>query len=101
LQTESTREGAIVYAQRTEKYVKTERLSSIALGDLRAGAMPAQDPGPYVTEKKKDVKKNSSVWIKLHRAGDNWTIISIGERQPRCCLPRPWFVVVLADRVVP
>ena len=87
LQTEPTSGGALVYAQRTEQYVKTERLSSIALGDLRAGAMPAQDPGPHVTETQKDVKKSASVWIKLHRVGDDWTITSIGERKPQCCLP--------------
>jgi hypothetical protein len=86
LQTESTSDGAIVYARRTEQFVKTERTSSIAMGDLRAGALPAQDPGPHVTEKKKDVKKSATLWIKLHRKGDAWTINSIGEQKP-CCVP--------------
>ncbi|MCU1303322.1 MAG: hypothetical protein JWQ87_3606 [Candidatus Sulfotelmatobacter sp.] len=81
VQTQSDADGAVVRAHRTEQFVKTERSSSSTTGDLRAGGMPGQDPGPYQSEKKKTFKKSSTVSIKLHRAGDNWTIVSIAEEK--------------------
>src|SRR4029077_14943986 len=74
LETDSTGDGAVIRAQRTEQFVKTERSSSIAHGDLNMGNMPAQDPGPAQSERKKPFKKTDTVWIKFHRAGDRWTI---------------------------
>jgi hypothetical protein len=82
-ETDSTSDGALVKAQRTEQFVKTERSSSISHGDLNMGAMPVQDPGPTKTEKKKPFKKTDTVWIKLHKAGDNWTIASITSEKPQ------------------
>ena len=87
LQMQSTSHGATVYARRTEQYVKSERLSTSSFGDLRAGTMPGQDPGPRVTEKKKDFKKSAVVLIDLHRGDEGWTIVSIGEQKVPCCLP--------------
>jgi hypothetical protein len=83
LETVSTSDGALVRAQRTEQYVKTERSASIAHGDLNMGAMPVQDPGPSQIEKKKPVKKTDTVWIKFRQAGDNWIIVSITNQKPQ------------------
>jgi hypothetical protein len=81
LETDAIGDGAMVRAERTEQFVKTERSSSIAHGDLNMGNMPVQDPGPAQTEQKKPLKKTDTVWFKLHRAGDNWTIVSITSQK--------------------
>ena len=78
----STNDGVLVRAERTEQFVKTETTSTIGVGDLRAGGMPGQDPGPYQSQKKKDVKKSGEVWITMHRAGDAWTIVSLSDKKP-------------------
>jgi len=83
LETESTSDGAVIRAQRTEQFVKTERSSSIAHGDLNMGNMPVQDPGPSQVEKKKTFKKSDTVWIKFRRVGDSWTIASITSQKPQ------------------
>jgi hypothetical protein len=83
LETVSISDGALVRAQRTEEYVKTERSSSISHGDLNMGAMPVQDPGLSQLEKKKPVKKTDTVWFKFRQAGDNWTIVSITSQKPQ------------------
>jgi hypothetical protein len=77
LETNSTSDGAVVRAERTEQFVKTERTSSIAHGDLLAHSMPAQDPGPTESEQKRTLKKKETVSFKLHRSGDTWTIVSV------------------------
>jgi len=83
LRTESTADGALVQTQRTEQYKKAERTSATVIGDLRGGGgQIAQTPGPNVTEKKKEIKKSDTIWIKLRKAGDSWTIASIGEQKP-------------------
>ena len=82
-ETNFTSDGAVIRAQRTEQYVKTERSSSISHGDLNAQAMPVQDPGPTQTEHKKTVKKTDTVWIKFRKTGDNWTIASITSQKPQ------------------
>jgi hypothetical protein len=83
LETDSTPDGAVIRAQRTEQYVKTERNSSISHGDLNMGNMPVQDPGPSQTEKKKPFKKTDSVWIKFRKTGDDWTIASVTSQKPQ------------------
>lgn len=83
LQTESTGDMAVMHAERTEQYLKLERSSSIAHGDLNMGNMPVQDPGPSQTETKKPVKKTDTVWIKFHKSGDNWAIVSITSQKPQ------------------
>jgi hypothetical protein len=83
LETDPTSEGALVRAERTEQFVKTETTSSIAHGDLNMGNMPVQDPGPAQSEKKKTQKKSDTVWFKLHRSGDSWTIVSITSQKPQ------------------
>lgn len=82
-ETDPTSDGALLRAERTEQYVKTERSSSIAHGDLNMGNMPVQDPGPSQQEKKKTLKKTDTVWFKLHRAGDTWTIVSVTSQKPQ------------------
>lgn len=83
LETVSGSDGVVVRTQRTEEFVKTERTSSIAHGDLNMGAMPTQDPGPAQLEKKKPFKKTDTVWIKLHQTGDHWTIVSVTSQRPQ------------------
>ena len=83
LEIKTTSDGAVVRVQRIEKYVKTTTTSSIVLGDLRSSGMPAQDPGPHKSDKKKDIKKSDEVWITMHRAGDNWTIATISGKKPQ------------------
>jgi hypothetical protein len=83
LETNAIGDGAMVRAERTEQFVKTERSSSIAHGDLNMGNMPVQDPGPAQTEQKKPLKKTDTVWFKLHRAGDSWTVVSITSQKPQ------------------
>jgi hypothetical protein len=83
LETDFNSEGATVHAQRTEQFVKAERTATISHGDLNMGNMPAQDPGPSQVEKKKSYKKADTVWIKLHRVGDSWTIASITSQKPQ------------------
>lgn len=83
LETQTISDGAIVRAQRTEQFSKTERSASISHGDLNMGNMPVQDPGPSLTEKKKVVKKTDTVWIKFHSTGDHWIIASITTQKPQ------------------
>jgi hypothetical protein len=83
LETDFNSEGAVVRAQRTEEFIKTERSASISHGDLNMGAMPVQDPGLSQVEKKKPSKKTDTVWIKLRRVGDSWTIASITSQRPQ------------------
>ena len=83
VETNFTSDGAVIRAQRTEQYVKTERSSSISHRDLNMGNMPVQDPGPSQVEKKKPFKKTDTVWIKFRKTGDNWTIASIANQKPQ------------------
>jgi hypothetical protein len=83
LETDFNSEGAVVRAQRAEEFIKTERTASISHGDLNMGNMPVQDPGPSQIEKKKPYKKTDTVWIKLRRVGDSWTIASITSQKPQ------------------
>jgi len=83
LETDAIGDGAIVRAERTEQFVKSERSSSIAHGDLNMGNMPVQDPGPAQTEQQKPQKKTDTIWFKLHSVGDRWTIVSITSQKPQ------------------
>jgi hypothetical protein len=82
LQTDPATDGALVKAERTEQFVKTERTSTISHGDLNMGNMPVQDPGPSQVEKTKSSKKTDTVWFKLRKSGDSWTIVSITSQKP-------------------
>jgi hypothetical protein len=83
LQTDATSDGARVRVERTEQFAKTERSTSISHGDLNMGNMPVQDPGPSQSEKTKRSKKTDTVWFKLHRSTDGWTIESITSQKPQ------------------
>jgi hypothetical protein len=83
LETDAIGDGAIVRAERTEQFVKSERSSSIAHGDLNMGNMPVLDPGPAQTEQQKPQKKTDTIWFKLHSVGDRWTIVSITSQKPQ------------------
>jgi hypothetical protein len=86
LEVRSTSEGAVVRAQRTEKFVKTETSSSLVSGDLMGGSPQSQAVpmnNPVVKINARDIKKSDEVWITMRRAGDQWTIVSISERNPQ------------------
>jgi Tfp pilus assembly protein PilV len=81
LETQSVGDSAVVQAQRTLQYVKSETSSESVSGDLRGrGIVGTQDQGPLVKTTKKDVKKDDKVWIKLHKNGDTWIIASISDK---------------------
>jgi hypothetical protein len=81
LETQSVGDSAVVQAQRTLQYTKTETKSESVSGDLRGrGIVGVQDQGPLVKTVKKDVKKSDKVWIKLHKNGDTWIIASISDK---------------------
>jgi hypothetical protein len=82
LETDPASDGALVKVERTEQFVKTERITSISHGDLNMGNMPVQDPGPSQIEKNKSSKKTDTVWFKLRKSGDNWTIVSVTSQKP-------------------
>jgi hypothetical protein len=82
LETQSLHDTAVVQAERTDQFVKTETTSQIVGGGLGAAGMPSQDPGPHVDTVKKTVKKGDTVWITLHRTGDAWTIVSVSDKKP-------------------
>ena len=42
---------------------------------------PAQRPPPSDQEMKHNVKKNGTVWMKLHKDGDNWKIVAVSDKQ--------------------
>ena len=83
IEMDSTSDGALVRAQRTEQFVKTEHVNRADHTMLLITGAPMQDPTQKPIEKKKDVKKSNIVWIALHRNADNWTIVSISEKQPK------------------
>lgn len=82
LKIEAAGNGAVVQAERTEQFVKTEVSSSITTGDLNMGNA-AQTPSPVKSDKKKDIKKSDQISITMQRAGDTWTIVSISENKTR------------------
>jgi hypothetical protein len=80
-----TNDGFVVHAQRTEKFVRSESSSTLVGGDLLGGSPQSQAApinNPVVGIKKKDFKKSDEVWITMHRAGDQWTIVSITNTNP-------------------
>jgi hypothetical protein len=79
---QSTHDGALVRAHRTEQFVRTETTSVASIGDLRVGE-PRRFPGPSQIEKKTDVKKSGEVWITMRPMDDLWIIVSVSEKKPR------------------
>ncbi len=77
LATQTLKDDAIVRCERTEHFEKTG--ATPTGGDLIMNSAPAQTPGP--SQSTKDVKKADKVWVKLHKNGDDWVIVSVSQKQ--------------------
>jgi len=77
LEVQPTADGAVVRVDRKEKFVKSETTSSLGAGELLGTVMT-----PTTTVKKRDIKKDDKVWITMHRANGDWTIVSISDKNP-------------------
>lgn len=76
--TQVVKDDAVVKCERTEEFVKTETNTSYG-GDAMM-ASPAQRPPPTQQDLKHNVKKSGTVWMKLHKDGDSWKIVSVSEK---------------------
>jgi len=76
LETQKLNDDAIVQARRTERYVQQEHVD--IGGDLDRNRAPGQNAGPH--DVSKDVKKDTKVWMKLHKQNDNWVIVQISDK---------------------
>ncbi|MCU1303321.1 MAG: hypothetical protein JWQ87_3605 [Candidatus Sulfotelmatobacter sp.] len=81
LEIEVKGDEAVVKAQRTEEFVKTEYVNSASHGILMSNDVPMHDPSTDRIPKKKNKKKMDTLSIDLHRAGDSWKILSITEQK--------------------
>jgi len=79
LQTQTSKDEAIVQCERTDKFSKTETKTEFS-GDLNMGASPVQSPPPSSRSSKKAVNKTDKVWIKLHKDHDDWVIAALSEK---------------------
>jgi len=77
LETQTLKDDAIVRCERTQHFSKSE--TTPTGGDLIMNSSPAQTPPPSQTTKA--VKKTDKVWIKLHKNGNDWVIVSLSEKQ--------------------
>ena len=77
-ETQVMKDNAVTKCDRTEEYIKTE-MNTTYSGDAMM-ASPAQRPPPTTQEKKTPVKKTETVWVKLHKNGDNWQIVSVSDK---------------------
>lgn len=77
LETQTSKDYAIVQCERTEMFAKTQR--SETGGDLMRDRMPAQNPGPSSVTK--SVKKKDKIWLKLHKGDDQWVIVAVSDKQ--------------------
>jgi hypothetical protein len=77
LATQVLKDDAIVQCERSEKFAKTG--STPTGGDLIMNSSPAQSPPP--SQSTKDVKKTDKVWVKLHKNGDDWVIVTVSPKQ--------------------
>src|SRR5580700_9191335 len=66
---------AITKCERTEKFIRTYTETQW-LGDAMM-ASPAQRPPPWQVERKSPVKKSKEAWVRLHKNGSNWQIVSV------------------------
>jgi len=78
LETNVTNDDAVVKCERTEEYVKTETEAE-AIGDATM-ASPAQRQPPVQVTTKKQKKTTDTVWVKLHKNGNAWKIVSISDK---------------------
>ena len=77
LETQTLKDDAIVRCERTQHFSKSE--ATPTGGDLIMNRSPAQTPPPSLTTKA--VKKTDKVWVKLHKNGNDWVIVSVSEKQ--------------------
>jgi hypothetical protein len=77
-ETQAMKEDAVVKCERTEEYVKTE--SNTTYGGDAMMASPAQRPPPTQETTKRPIKKSGPVWVKLHKDGDGWKIVSVSDK---------------------
>ena len=77
-ETQAVKDDAVAKCERTEEFVKTEIETSYG-GDATM-ASPAQRPTPTNTENRRPVKKTGTVWVKLHKDGDTWKIVSVSDK---------------------
>ena len=78
LEIQSMKDDAIVKCARTQEFVKTHIHTEFA-GDAMM-SNPAQRPPPQQRETKENKKKTETTWIKLHKQGDDWKIVSISDK---------------------
>ena len=76
LETQTLKDDAIVQCERAEHFSKTEATETG--GDLMMDRSPAQTPPSNPSTK--TVKKADKVWVKLHKNGNDWVIVSISEK---------------------
>jgi hypothetical protein len=79
LETKILADDAVIRCERNEQFTKAETRTEFG-GDLNMGASPAQSPPPSQRTSKKPVKKVDTIWVKLHKTGDAWIIVSINEK---------------------
>ena len=78
LEIQATKDDAIAKCERTQEFVKTHVHTDFA-GDAMM-SNPAQRPPPQQQQTKENKKKTETVWIKLHKNGDDWKIVSISDK---------------------
>lgn len=77
-ETQAMKSDVVVKCERIEEYIKTEEETSY-FGDAMM-ASPAQRPPPNPRQEKHTEKKHGNVWVKLHKDGDSWKIVSVSEK---------------------
>jgi len=78
LEIQSVNNSAVAKCERIQEFVKTETHTQQS-GDTMMSS-PAQRPGNTQMTSKENKKKKDTVWIKLHKNGDNWQIVSITDK---------------------
>jgi len=78
LETQSLKDDAVVKCERNEQFVKAVTITQQS-GDAMMSD-PFQRPGNTQRDQKKNVNKKDTVWVKLHKNGDTWQIVSILDK---------------------
>jgi len=78
-ETQAIQNQAMATCEQTEEYVKTETETSSG-GDAMM-ASPAQRPPPTTQDLKHNMKKTQTVWVKMHKDGDTWKIVSVSDKK--------------------
>jgi len=78
-ETQAVKDQAMATCEQTEEFVKTETETTYG-GDAMM-ASPAQRPPPVKQDLKHNMKKSETVWVKLHKDGDTWKIVSVSNKK--------------------